>query len=199
VKATRSWLHCTFWLPADQERASRIAPDQVHKTKASTGINHDVIDSTTIITKGLGPGPQRASSRLAATVAPRCACAPALLARESAFRLHPRSYLRRGGSRSGALIRLCLEHAAYGLYIGADRERWERWMARNDSPAAKQAVRDEFTHGEIKKHIRAASKKVGDQFDTAIRPADRFRSAPNEQDDCRDVARVLMNKHGSKG
>ncbi|UGY08590.1 hypothetical protein [Phyllobacterium pellucidum] len=27
-----------------------------------------------------------------------------------------------------ALLRLCLEHSSYALYIGPDTERWKRWM-----------------------------------------------------------------------
>ena len=34
---------------------------------------------------------------------------------------------------SQALLRLCLEHAAYGFYIGADKDRMERWLRRGDS------------------------------------------------------------------
>jgi hypothetical protein len=79
-------------------------------------------------------------------------------------------------------LRLCLEHGAYGFYIGADEERWKLWMARNDSAAAKQAVRNEFTHRKIKAHISTtASQKVGDQFETLYERLIDFGAHPNEQ------------------
>ncbi|WP_449414468.1 hypothetical protein [Ochrobactrum teleogrylli] len=82
---------------------------------------------------------------------------------------------------SQALLRLCLEHSAYGFYIGADTKRWERWMNRTDSPAAKQAVRDEFTHNKIKKHIKAKSQKLGEQFEKLYDQLIDFGAHPNEQ------------------
>ena len=32
-----------------------------------------------------------------------------------------------------ALLRLCLEHAGYGHFIGGDVKKWERWRCRTDS------------------------------------------------------------------
>lgn len=80
-----------------------------------------------------------------------------------------------------ALLRLCLEHGAYGFYIGADRERWERWMHRNDSEATKKVVRDEFTHNKIKKHVSAAATKLGGQFELLYEKLIDFGAHPNEQ------------------
>lgn len=80
-----------------------------------------------------------------------------------------------------ALLRLCLEHGSYGFYIGADQERWERWMARNDNSATKQAVREEFTHGKIKKALTAASNTIGGHFETLYDVLIDFGAHPNEQ------------------
>lgn len=80
-----------------------------------------------------------------------------------------------------ALLRLCLEHGAYGFYIGDDRDRWQRWMNRNDSEAAKKAVRDEFTHNKIKKHVAAAAPKLSRQFELLYERLIDFGAHPNEQ------------------
>ncbi|MER9064853.1 hypothetical protein [Mesorhizobium sp. M0698] len=80
-----------------------------------------------------------------------------------------------------AMLRLCLEHAAYGFYIGADKVRWQRWMNRNDSAAAKHAVRDDFTHNRIRKHIKAAAATIGGQFERLYETLIDFGAHPNEQ------------------
>ncbi|MBU2328086.1 MAG: hypothetical protein KJ755_12130 [Alphaproteobacteria bacterium] len=51
-----------------------------------------------------------------------------------------------------ALLRLCLEHAAYGHYINSDVGLWERWMRRNESEKNKDAIRKEFSAGKVKRN-----------------------------------------------
>lgn len=64
-------------------------------------------------------------------------------------------------------MRLCLEHAAYGFYIGGDEERWKRWMNRNDNAAAKKVVRDEFQYGKIKTYITRQAKRLGSSLNNS--------------------------------
>lgn len=79
------------------------------------------------------------------------------------------------------LMRLCLEHAAYGFYIGSDVQRWERWMGRNDNAANKKVVREEFQHGKIKAHITDQSKSLGERFGKLYDRLIDFGAHPNEQ------------------
>lgn len=79
------------------------------------------------------------------------------------------------------VMRLCLEHAAYGFYIGGDEERWKRWMNRNDSVANKKVVRDEFQHGKIKGYIAGHAKKLGERFEKLYDRLIDFGAHPNEQ------------------
>jgi hypothetical protein len=104
-----------------------------------------------------------------------------LLRAHSAYRAGANAVMAGQLYEAQAMLRLCIEHGAYGFYIGADDERWKRWMTRNDSPAAKQAVRDEFSHGKIKKHIQAVSAKMGSQFETLYEMLIDFGAHPNEQ------------------
>lgn len=80
-----------------------------------------------------------------------------------------------------ALLRLCLEHSAYGFYIGGDKKLWELWQARSDSQAAKQAAKDKFTHNKVRNHIKAASPTMGDQFARLYEQLIDFGAHPNEQ------------------
>ena len=66
---------------------------------------------------------------------------------------------------SQALLRLCLEHAAYGFYIGEDKERMECWLRRGDSDANRKAVRKEFRNDKIRAHIEARSPVLSGHFE----------------------------------
>ncbi|UVK39950.1 hypothetical protein LHFGNBLO_001365 [Mesorhizobium sp. AR10] len=79
------------------------------------------------------------------------------------------------------LLRLCLEHGAYGFYIGSDNARWTRWLTRSDSEAAKKVVRNEFTESKIRKQIAATSAKLAQHFGTLYETLIDFGAHPNEQ------------------
>lgn len=66
---------------------------------------------------------------------------------------------------SQALLRLCLEHAAYGFYIGADTERAERWLRRGESDDNRKAIRKEFHNDKIRGQIKMAAPVMHDQYD----------------------------------
>lgn len=79
-----------------------------------------------------------------------------------------------------ALFRICLEQGAYAHYIGHDKSRYELWMNRHDSPAAIKAVRDEFTHGKVSRHITDADAKLGGIYKTLYDRTIDYGAHPNE-------------------
>ncbi|MGE7368319.1 hypothetical protein ACQKKX_04510 [Neorhizobium sp. NPDC001467] len=79
-----------------------------------------------------------------------------------------------------ALLRLCLEHAGYGHFIGGDIKKWERWMSRTDSKKTRKAVRDEFTAGAVKASIKAASAHIAQGYETLYEQALDYGAHPNE-------------------
>jgi hypothetical protein len=80
-----------------------------------------------------------------------------------------------------ALLRLCLEHAAYGHYIGGDTALWERWMRRNESEKNQEAVRKEFSANKVKRKLQSASAKIGTAYETLYERLIDFGAHPNEQ------------------
>jgi len=80
-----------------------------------------------------------------------------------------------------ALLRLCLEHAAYGFYIGADTGRLERWLHRSDSEDNRKVVRKEFHNDKLREHIRCHAPVMSSQFDQLYNSLIEFGAHPNEQ------------------
>jgi hypothetical protein len=80
-----------------------------------------------------------------------------------------------------AMLRLSLEHASYGFFIGDDQARWTRWMNRNDDEKSKELVRKEFTHGAIKRALKAANAKIGGHLEVLYERLIDFGAHPNEQ------------------
>jgi hypothetical protein len=81
---------------------------------------------------------------------------------------------------SQGLLRLCLEHAAYGFYIGADKDRMERWLRRGDSEENRKALRKEFHNDKIRGHIEAIAPVMREQFDHHYNQLIEFGAHPNE-------------------
>lgn len=79
-----------------------------------------------------------------------------------------------------ALLRLALEHGAYGFYIGSDTERWERWLARSDSVDAKQTLKNEFSHRKVVRQIAATSKAINSIYSELYERLIDFGAHPNE-------------------
>jgi hypothetical protein len=80
-----------------------------------------------------------------------------------------------------ALLRLCLEHANYGFYIGPDVPRWERWMARNDNEASKKVVLKEFHASRLKEALVAKAPEIGKRYVMLYERLIDFGAHPNEQ------------------
>jgi hypothetical protein len=103
-----------------------------------------------------------------------------MLRAHSAFRAGVGAIMAGQLFESQALLRLCLEHAAYGFYIGADTDRMERWLRRGDSEDNRKAVRREFQNDKIRDHIHAAAPVMRDQFDHYYSQLIEFGAHPNE-------------------
>lgn len=79
------------------------------------------------------------------------------------------------------LLRLCLEHTAYGVFINDNEPRWKRWMERQDSKQSKDLVRKEFSFGNLKSHFRSISEPIGAKFEILYEKLIDFGAHPNEQ------------------
>lgn len=104
-----------------------------------------------------------------------------LLRAHAAFRAAVSSVMGGQLYEAQALLRLSLEHASYGFFIGGDQARWTRWMKRNDDEKSKKAVREEFTSGSIRRAVKKADAKIGGHFETLYERLIDFGAHPNEQ------------------
>ena len=94
-----------------------------------------------------------------------------LVAMNFFFRAHSSLKVSMGAIMAGqfnesqTLLRLALEHAAYGLYLSSNDDLWITWVLRNQSPEHKKAVRALFTISKIKKHLGAVSSSLCSDFE----------------------------------
>lgn len=103
-----------------------------------------------------------------------------MLRAHSAFRAGVGAIMAGQLFESQAVLRLCLENAAYGFYVGADKDRMERWLRRGDSDDNRKAVRREFHNDKIRDHISAAAPVMREQFDRHYNQLIEFGAHPNE-------------------
>ncbi|WP_157792053.1 hypothetical protein [Pseudorhodobacter sp. MZDSW-24AT] len=84
-----------------------------------------------------------------------------------------------------SLLRVALEQAGYGHYIGSDEARWKRWMAREEprSRSQKDKWREEFTHGKVAKAITAADGSVGEIYNQLYERSISYGAHPNQLGD----------------
>ncbi|WP_327211858.1 hypothetical protein U8Q06_12550 [Rhizobium beringeri] len=104
-----------------------------------------------------------------------------LLRAHSAFRSASGAIMAGQLYEAQAVLRLCLEHSAYGHYIGGDNAMWERWMRRNDSDANRAAVRQEFTSNKVKTKLQNADPKIATAYETLYEQLIDFGAHPNER------------------
>lgn len=104
-----------------------------------------------------------------------------LLRAHSAFRSAAGAVMAGQLYEAQALLRLCLEHASYGYYIGGDAALWERWMRRGDSDKNRDAVRKEFSAGKVKSKLQSANAKIGTVYETLYERLIDFGAHPNEK------------------
>ncbi|MEY9831086.1 hypothetical protein ABIA25_002901 [Sinorhizobium fredii] len=79
-----------------------------------------------------------------------------------------------------AILRLCLEHASYGFFIGGDQAKWTRWMKRNESATAKDKVRKEFKPSAILRELKNKDAGVAGNFEHLYERLIDFGAHPNE-------------------
>lgn len=103
-----------------------------------------------------------------------------MLRAHSAFRAGVGAVISGQLLESQALLRLCLEHAGYGFYIGADKDRMERWLRRRDSDENRKALLSEFHNNKIKKHIQASAPIMREQYERLYNQLIDFGAHPNE-------------------
>lgn len=99
----------------------------------------------------------------------------------SAFRASSGSVLAGQIVEAQTLLRLCLETAAYGIYIGGDVDRWEKWMRRNESASKKDRARKEFSHGNVKAFVTKVSAALGAQYSDLYDLLIDYGAHPNER------------------
>lgn len=103
-----------------------------------------------------------------------------MLRAHSAFRAGVCAVMAGQLFESQAILRLCLEHAAYGFYIGADQDRMKRWLLRGESNENRKAVQKEFRNEKIKQYIKSAAPVMGAQFAHLYNQLIDFGAHPNE-------------------
>lgn len=82
-----------------------------------------------------------------------------------------------------ALLRACLEQAAYGHFIGKDQARWERWMKRHEHRTRSQQDkwRKEFSNGKVSHHLTSADASLGEIYTELYDQTINYGGHPNER------------------
>lgn len=78
-------------------------------------------------------------------------------------------------------IRVCLEYAVYALHIHKNPGFDETWLRRHDDDDAMNAVKDEFTIGNIRATIGKADQHTAKVFNELYQTAIDFGGHPNER------------------
>ncbi|MDQ0313660.1 hypothetical protein J2S73_000097 [Amorphus orientalis] len=104
-----------------------------------------------------------------------------LLRAHSSFRASVSSVMGGQVYEAYAILRVCLEQAAYGFYIGSDSARWELWAQRGESKESRAAVRKEFTAGKIIRHLRMMAPNIAGKYERLYERLIDYGAHPNEQ------------------
>ncbi len=81
---------------------------------------------------------------------------------------------------ASAVLRLSLEQAAYGHYIARDENRYEVWMRRGESEAARKAVRTEFQARKIFNVLKSDDTTLAAIYDKLYEKLIDAGAHPNE-------------------
>ena len=103
-----------------------------------------------------------------------------MLRAHSAFRSGVTAVMGGQIFESHGLLRLSLEHAAYGYYIGSDSGRMERWLRRDESGDNRKSVRKEFHNEKIKGYIEASAPQMLKIYNHLYNQLIEFGAHPNE-------------------
>lgn len=82
-----------------------------------------------------------------------------------------------------SVLRVSLEQGGYAYYVGGDRERWTRWLARHDvrSRTQQSKWKDEFTHGRVLRHLRTADPQLAEVYSGLYDRTIDYGAHPNER------------------
>ncbi len=80
-----------------------------------------------------------------------------------------------------ACLRAVLENALYGFYLSRNPASCETWLRRNESDAAKRAVRDEFTIRRLLEALKAADAQEGNVAEALYNETIDYGAHPNER------------------
>lgn len=80
-----------------------------------------------------------------------------------------------------AVMRSCLESAAYAMYVHGDEKLAEVWLRRSETKSAAQEVRGLFKQGLVRAAIKAKDPKVASDYGQLYERAIDFGAHPNEQ------------------
>jgi len=80
-----------------------------------------------------------------------------------------------------ALLRNCLEHAAYAHYVADEPTRYERWLNRHESVDIKKSLRTEFMLTKIIGVLAVASEELGSTFSKLYEQTIDYGAHPNER------------------
>jgi len=82
-----------------------------------------------------------------------------------------------------AQLRMCLEQAGYGHFIGGDQARWERWMDRHEprNRSQQDKWKREFTHGNVSRCLKASDATLGDIYNKLYDQTIDYGGHPNER------------------
>jgi hypothetical protein len=82
---------------------------------------------------------------------------------------------------SHALMRLCLESAAYGFYVGDNKDRYLLWLNREADAGSKAKTRTAFSNTKISEHISTAGTKLKKIYDQLYQQSIDYGAHPNER------------------
>ena len=82
-----------------------------------------------------------------------------------------------------ALLRVCLEQAGYGHFIGGDQARWERWMNRHEPSTRSQKEKwaKEFTNGNVSRTLQKSDAKLASIYKMLYDRTIDYGGHPNER------------------
>lgn len=73
------------------------------------------------------------------------------------------------------VMRGCLEHSLYGLYVNRKPDTFDLWLKREDSDETRQLVRNEFRISRLKDCLREADQTTADAADGLYGKTNRLR------------------------
>lgn len=92
-----------------------------------------------------------------------------------------------------AVLRLCLEFAAYACFLNEKRELAMVWWNRDSSKEAQKQARDEFTAAAVKRAVRKLDERLGEIYEELYDRTIQWGGHPNEK----TVTQGLAMKDGT--